>query len=749
VIPRARVLLISTGLALGFASSGRAQNYLTITARTPDGLPLAEAVVMTAPSGLTTRTDRLGRARFADLARPATVIVLYVGFVPDTLTANQGDTAIVAVLLPRAPTLADLTVFSGEDLLTPSMTGQWVMPRQVLEELPVAVEPDPLRALSLVPSVSFSSPLSARPLLRGYDADESVVRLDGHEMTSPYHIARAFSGIPTDALDRATVSSAAADPATGGTLAGSVDLFGRGPSGDAGVHGGIAASPVSLTAWHAGNAAIPVFAALRLGFLEKFSGLLKESIPYRFHDAYVHSHLTLPAAMALELTGYSAGDRVGATAGQGMNWTNDLAGARLRVADRPAYTVDIGGSTSRFSMTGRSLPIRGSLVDLTNQVNRAGLSATMDLGARRRYRIGAGLTVRGARTGISKLSGDDAFPPNESARLVEYQAFVDGSASLCRVTIEGGARLDASAHARALQPRVRVAAPLGRSLTGSVSYTRASRLFHVLSDPQPEPQLLFPQFWLTAGAGGTPVPVVDHVSASIDWETARWRVSSSAYASRGRGIGELRPEADATTGAGAFRFGDSRTAGVELRVTRATGGGSPPLFAVTYVLSWSDRRFESGRWRPWQLDRRHLVRLQLSKAARERWLFFATGEYQSGQPLTRVADVVHTDMPPVDASDQPGTGRFAYHYAEENSSRSAGTLRFDVGAQLRMRGPGRSRLSLRASVINAGFGPVAPQAPVPAGDLPFLTPAERQFGVPYKRAFSLPAIPTITARLEF
>lgn len=746
----ARRLLLAGMLILGFPVTGPAQGTLRVAARTSDGSPISHAVVIALSTGTRLLTDRLGRASFPNLARPQRLVVLYVGFVPDTLTAGTDDTSLVAVLVPRIPTLADLTIFAGEDALTPSMSGQWVMPRQLLQELPVAVEPDPLRALALVPSVSFSSPLSARPLLRGYDADESVVRLDGYEIANPYHIARAFSGITADALDRVVVSPASTDPGTGGTLAGTIDLYGRGASTGAAGRGGVAVSPVSLVGWYGGGREIPVFGALRFGFLEAFTGLLGQAVPYSFRDGYLHSLLNLPASRALDITGYSSNDKVGdAQAGQGMDWSNRLVGLRLRIAEAPHYSIDVGGSANRFSLSGTELPIRGSLVDLVNEVSRSNLNVTLALGEVRQFHVGAAVSFRHARTDVSQLSGDQLFPPAADSRLVEYQTFAEGAATIGRSSIEGGIRLDASARARALQPRVRIARALGVSLSGSLSYARTSRLFFLISDPQPEPQLLFPQFWLTAGQAGVPVPVVDHFSASIDWRGSRWLLSGSAYASRGRHIGELRPETDPLSRANAFRFGDSRTAGIELRTAREVRQGSPPVFAVTYVLSWSDRRFESGQWRAWKLNRTHLLRLQASKAVRTRWFFFAVMEVQSGQPLTLVREVVRIDPPPVDAPEWPGTGPVAYRYADENSSRSDGTLRFDIGAQLRLRGPLHTRLAVGASVINAGFGPVAPQSPVPADLLYMLPSAERLRGVPYRRAYSLPAVPTITARLEF
>jgi len=109
------------------------------------------------------------------------------------------------------------------------------------------------------------------------------------------------------------------------------------------------------------------------------------------------------------------------------------------------------------------------------------------------------------------------------------------------------------------------------------------------------------------------------------------------------------------------------------------------------------------------------------------------GEFQSGQPITPVIAVVTVD-------------RFlSLQFGEESSGRGAGTLRFDLSARKRFGGPGRSHFELGFSLINAGFGPVAPSEPKLANSAGQLFPN----GVEYERLFNLPAVPSFTFRWEF
>jgi hypothetical protein len=164
------------------------------------------------------------------------------------------------------------------------------------------------------------------------------------------------------------------------------------------------------------------------------------------------------------------------------------------------------------------------------------------------------------------------------------------------------------------------------------------------------------------------------------------------------------------------------------------------------VLSQSERKWEDGIWRPWQLDRRHTLRLQFDATAGRHWSLFAAADLQSGQPLTPVAEVVWRDLPGVPG--QTDTLRDIvprYRYAPEGSGRSAATFHCDLGARAQFPGPWGSRLQLGLSLTNVTFGPVAPEEPVaPAAIL-----QQPGRGVWYQRRFDLPAVPSMSVRIVF
>jgi len=309
-------------------------------------------------------------------------------------------------------------------------------------------------------------------------------------------------------------------------------------------------------------------------------------------------------------------------------------------------------------------------------------------------------------------------------------------------------RLDASARALALQPRARISLVASERVVASVALAGASRLYQTITDPQPEPTITFHDFWYVAGETGIPVPYVTHVAGDVDASWGAWSVHGTVFASSGRGLGELRPIYDQRSGLGALRFGDARTRGLETRVAVGSRGPGPSA-ALTYVLSFSERRWEDRVWRPWRLDRRHRIRLEALKSFGSRWRAFGSAEGHSGQPLTRVDDVVVITPPLFPGDSSVVRGRLAYRYGAEGQWRSRVSVRCDLGLVGQFGGPGRSSISVGLSVINATFGPVAPDVPVEPSELLEADGTFSSSGVRYKRLFTLPPVPSVLVRVEF
>lgn len=320
----------------------------------------------------------------------------------------------------------------------------------------------------------------------------------------------------------------------------------------------------------------------------------------------------------------------------------------------------------------------------------------------------------------------------------ELGAYASWSDHLGSGSVEAGLRYDLAGKVDALQPRLRAEWPFGRGWSVGGAVGRSARLYHAISDPHGEPELVFYDLWFVAGEQGIPVAQVDHAMLLASWQERALSFRAAAYLSRGTGMVEVRPETDQTLGGSALRTGESRTRGLEFQ-----GGmnGSGRSITLSYALTWSERDWGAG-WIPWAQDRHHLVRLAAQTGIGSGWRLSTMVEGMSAAPLTPVAYVAPNDPFPGEPGAVP-----SYVYGPEGSARGSGTFRVDVGVERAFGGPWGSRGAFTASITNLTFGPAAPIRPEEVSNLLYVPEGPHQ--VRYERLFDLPAIPSVGLRFEF
>lgn len=692
------------------------------------GAPLEQARV-SGPGAQVATTDRFGRFTILVERVPVRLVVARIGFTPDTLEFDTPPPPLVHVELHSRPVQVSEIVVTGGGF-DPGLTdlGRWTVP--VAEGvIPAAVAPDLLRDLAVVPGVTQSTVLSARPIVRGYDAGEVTLRLDGFDLPNPYHIARAFSSLPVEAAERVSVATAPLDVTVGGTSGAALDIVGRvGEAGGAG--GGVALTPITLDAWaEGGTDGVAIFGAGRAATVGTIARVAGKEFGYGFKDGY-GSLLGLRGGVPwLRLTGFASEDHVeDSEGGDAMQWGVGLLGLRADLWRRGAQRLELTAQVTDFHETVDHLQVRGAFVDVRNEFGRAGGGAEWGAGGARGRAV---LGVTAARRRIDndvRVSGGSLVPAALRSTVTEVGAYGSVSRLWGPMTVDLGLRYDGAGTVGAWQPRLRGELRLDGGWSLGMGVGRSARLYHSVSDPGSEPELVFYDLWFVAGEDGIPVARVDHAMLSLGWGEGPLSFRGAVYGSRGEGMVEVRPETDQSPGS-ALRIGDSRTRGIELQGGVAGEGKS---LTVTYTLSWSERDWGGG-WIPWIQDRRHLVRIAAQTGIGAKWRLNALAEAMSAAPLTPVDYVVPVE--PI------------YAYGRENSARGSGTFRLDLGVERPFQGPWGSRGAFTASVTNLTFGPVAPLAPEdPAGLYPTGGPTH---AVQYVRMFELPALPTIGVRLEF
>lgn len=705
----------------------------------PDGAPVVGAAVALRRSHSRAVTDQLGRFRLWFATAPDTLIVTSIGSRPDTIALQTAPTEPVRVTLAPTPVrLSQINVNTGVE----SALGRWELPMTAARMIPPAIETDVFRALALAPSVSFSTPLSARPIIRGYDANQSSFRIDGHEVINLYHLGRAFSAFPADAAERVTLEAAPPPVSEGGTLDGVVDVIGQ-TGGTDRTAGGADLSLVSAAAWAGGGTATRWFGAARAVHFGVIGTATGHRIPYGFQDLYGNVGIGPAKRPVGKITAFASHDRVDDSGG-GMTWGNVLLGSRWQLLDRGHIAFSLATSLSRFAEDAAKVHARFADLDVRNRFTNAELSPELVLRwPHAALTMGASIRRRTITNRITPRSQSDFGPTDIQTARAEAAWYGGWTQTIGPVMVNGGMRLDATTGAHAWQPRLRVQARVSDNVSIAAGIGRTARLEQLVADPESEPELAFYDFWLAAGTPGVPVAVVNHQSADLDFSSGAVDARVSVFASSGHGLLEVRPISDAASRPdNAFRLGRSRTRGIEVQAGVHAHTQRSASFSVAYVYSRSDRNWGDG-WVPWIEDRRHLIRLLGQMPIGTHWSIFSTIEGASGVPLTPV-DQILTITRPGSPAALP-----TYVYGSENSARSPGTVRLDLGARLLFAGPWRSRMALGLSLINAGWGTVArlvPSSPEVDVDPPGGVSAVR---IRYAPLFSLPAIPTVTLRAEF
>jgi hypothetical protein len=713
------------------------------------GTPIFQATV-TARGGGSAITDRWGRFSVWVAGAQDTLVVTAIGWEPATLLI-ESDTGEHIVRMRRAPlVLSELIVTSGPRSVPAATSPRgWRMPMQAARAVPAAIEPDIYRALALVPAISFTSPLSARPLLRGYDAQEVATRIDGFEVANLYHLARIFSAYPADAAS-AVVVTPSPGGASDGAIAGTIDIEGRtGPA--RGTVGGAGFSFGSLSGYiGGGDSGIRYFGAGRffhLGALDLVPGV---EVPYRFADLYGSVTLGPPARANARVSLFATADRVGDRASdRHLDWDNVLIAGRWQVVSRPTHQLDLTASGTSYRQVGVDVPGLRTVgtADLANRFGRAAWGAELTL-LRPHSRVIAGLTVgwRRVENRIAETrpgsSGSPELPvaATDLGRL-EIAAVASASRRLGSLVLEGGVRVDQAGGMIRAQPRLDGRWRLAPRVELALAAGRTARLYQLLGEARSEPDFDFLDFWLTAG-DGIPAAQVDHGTLDLIVEASPLSARISGYLSSGSGIGEVRPASDQVERRFEFfRFGRSRTRGGEVQIGYRGQSPAAGSASLSYAYARSERHWGEG-WLRWAQDRRHQLRgigqVQVGRLAASALLEAATG-----MPATAVVYRHDRDLPGFPVADP--FGAFPT-FGGENAVETSGTFRVDAALQWMGGRPGGTQVQLGVAVINLFQTEVAPIGlGVGTG-----REASDRTGRPteFRRLFRLPAVPTITLRVE-
>lgn len=712
---RLAALVLAAALAAGpaHAQSGAIAGMV----RSASGSPVPGATVRVPAYLLEAVADSTGAFFLADV--PAGVVIITArepGFQLLEMPVNVRAGAVVTVtvvLAPRLVTLAPITAAvrgrERERFEEEAQSSTVNLSVRDIRTLPSLAESDVLRAVQLLPGVVTRNDFSVGLNVRGGDADQNLVLLDGQVVFNPFHLGGLFSTFPDQAIEGIEFLTGGFPARYGGRLASVLDVEQRPGSPDS-IHGSASVS-VLATRLHLEGPLPGVrgsfLVAARRTYADQLVALITpDEFPYHFQDLL--ARVTLPRVLGGELavTAFGSGDYFNfvlteANSGQDeqsflFNWGNRVLGATWRVAlgQRATY-VQRAGRSSFFA----EIDVGDGLFLFSNRVRRLGLSGDLEIrGAR--HTFGAGWLAE--RHDVSYFGGSAEVNVDVAAlayRPRGYELYVDDQwRPVPSLLLRPGLRFTGvtGGGARFAKVAPRFNAKLFVSEQTALTVAAGRYYQPVQSLRQEEIPISLFEFWIGADSV-VPVAHADHLVAGVErWFGTRLSLQVEGWWKRMGDLIDGDPSEDPAVPGDEFERARGTAYGGDLYLRR-TGEGLTGW--VSYSLGWVTRATERGeRYTPAQ-DRRHSLNVVATwqGALGARWTArFGWGSPLPYTPLT--GEWIHRFYDPgrntwIGATVEP-------YRAERNAARYPAYVRMDVAAQWEFGWLG-ARWKPTASLLNA------------------------------------------------
>jgi hypothetical protein len=511
---------------------------------------------------------------------------------------------------------------------------------------PSFIEPDVLRAVQLLPGIEARSDWSAGFNVRGGEADQNLVLLDGYPIFDPFHLGGLFSTFIGPTVGRVDLRTGGMPVQYDGRLSGSLDVRSAEPS-SADVHGTAEISLVSSLATAGRTFADGTgswLVAARRTYADAVVNLVKpHGFPYHFQDFQGHLTRAIGSSARLSFTAYD-----GLDAAPGVSWGNSVVGATLAntIGDHPrlfgtvlgdSVTLRQRASVTRFA---GHIGVPGELLHVSNGLTewRVAGDATAH-GSRWTQTLGYELARQRSSYHATSpaVSFGDLFPFDSLDGVTTAAgAYVDERwRARPNLLIEAGLRLDAVQPVQwaGVLPRLSVKYFLDRNTAVTIAGGTYAQWIHSLGREEEPIRPL--QFWV---AGDSVMPVSRARDATLGLE--RWLAPARLLHVEGfvkRYANVLRPNlaSDPRVPNDEFVAENGSSYGVDFLLRQLESQSSPFSGWISYSYAFNTRVGPDGvRYFPIQ-DRRHNVNLVGSWRVSD-YTFGARFNVGSGIPTTPV-----------------------------------------------------------------------------------------------------------------
>jgi hypothetical protein len=593
--------------------------------------------------------------------------------------------------------------------------------------VPTVGEPDVIRVVQLLPGVVARNDFNTGLNVRGGEADQNLVLLDGFPIYNPFHLGGLFSTFMDATVGGIELLTAAFPVRYGGRVSSVLDVRSAGET-RSGVNTTADVSALGASAklgglFGGGRGMWSV--AARRTYADAVTAVFTNNIfPYHFRDLHSRATYALPGDLRLAVTVYAGKDVLDANlaefetdtvpsrAGQGrwaFDWGNRVIGAAL--------SKDLGPDT-RIPLLGWKL---GDGATLEQRVSTSSFSTLLDLGdgafAQRNevrdFRLAGSLVARGVAhdrslgydvamhriryASTSSQTGTSDFDIIQ--RPVSAAAWIGDLWRLSpKWLVEGGLRAEALSGRQwaAVSPRLSVKYFAKPDVAITAGFGRVTQWMHSLAGDGP---FRYFDVWL---ASDSLIPV----ATAWHWVGGAERrlrdvgtVRLEGYVKRYDRVLEANWSEDPSRRGDEFLPAEGLSYGLDLLARWQPRSGAAGWIAYSYGVSSRSR--DGVRWAPGH-DRRHDLDVVATWRLAEYRLGARVG-YATGTPYTPiVGEVARRVYDP--SRDAWGTGDPRIFIESlggpRNGARFPATHRLDIDASREFRYRGAT-LAPYVSVVNA------------------------------------------------
>lgn len=552
-------------------------------------------------------------------------------------------------------------------------------------------EADLLRAVQLLPGVEARNDFNAGLNIRGGEADQNLVLLDGYPIYNPFHLGGLFGTFVEPTVGRVDLFTGGFPAPYGGRLSSVLDV-GSATEERPGVHG---TANVSLIA-SSGSVGSPIrngagswMVAARRTYIDKAVEMLTpERMPYDFQDAQSHLRYSFGNGLRLAATaymGHDAFDYNEDSDSASFSWGNRVFGAtigRSFTSAPRAFGFSLGDSAvveqrlsiSRFEVKARVLEGVFEMRNPLRDLRAGGVIASFD----GQHTRSVGYEIASQHFGYESNAEIPLFVQNDTTTLsiASTGIFVDDlwkpTASLI---IDAGLRFDAVSTNgwKGLSPRLSAK----YFLTPDIAVTAAVGQYAqwVRSLAREEIPVRPMDFWVGTNADW-PVSTSRHyIIGTEGWIDRNRGFRVEGFLKTYHDLLERNPRDDSQLTGDEFLFLKGRSLGFDVMLrqfrTRTFSGWAAYTFAISERTSLDGTTFSPAQ------DRRHDLNL-VGGWEFKRYTLGARYNLATGTPysyITGMYDRVRYD--PITGGYNNADPQFLID--ERNGERLPATHRLDLG----------------------------------------------------------------------